>query len=70
MPDRTLVSEQERAVASVTQRELELRQAQEGVRTAGEMLRRAIRASKAAEGDLSDAERRLDRLAVSLNRVG
>ncbi|MEO8636841.1 MAG: hypothetical protein ABI587_16315 [Gemmatimonadales bacterium] len=62
MSDRNPVSEQERAVVTVREHELQLRRARENVRRAGEMLRRAIRTAEEAEGELGIAARRLDRM--------
>jgi hypothetical protein len=56
------VSEQERAGATVTQCEGQLRQAQEHARRAGEMLRRAHRVVEEAVGALGVATQRLDRM--------
>lgn len=69
MNDRNLVSEQERAVATVTQCELQLRRAQEDVRCTGEMLRRAVRSVENAEGELDDATRRLGRMEARMAKA-
>lgn len=69
MTTRSPVSEAEKATAIVAQCELQLWKAQEDVRRSGEMLRRAIRASKDAEDDLGNATRRLDRMASSATRA-
>lgn len=53
------VSEQERAIATVSKHELQLRQAQDNVRCASEVLRRAVRTAERAEGELGAATRRL-----------
>jgi hypothetical protein len=58
------VSEEERNSTMVTQRERQLWQAQEAVRSAGEALRRAIRAEKDADREFRAAERRRDRIRV------
>jgi GAF domain-containing protein len=55
-------SEQERTSATVTQREGQLRRAQEHARRAGETLRRALRGVEEAESVLGEAKRRLDRM--------
>jgi hypothetical protein len=70
MTDRDLGVEEGRAMATVTQCEIQLRRAQEGVRRAGEVLRRAVRTAETAQGDLGDATDRLDRVQVRLTRVG
>jgi hypothetical protein len=72
MTEWTLVSEQEqeRAIAAVTQCELQLRRARENVRRAGEMLRRAIRGVEHAEAALGDATRRRDRMELPMTKVG
>lgn len=62
MTDGNSLSEVERAVATVAECELQLRRAQQGVRWACEMLRRAIRVSDTAEADLRHAARRLERM--------
>jgi hypothetical protein len=69
MADRSLVSEQERAVATVMQCELQLRRAQDNVRRTGEMLRRAVRTAENAQGELGDAARRLGRMESRLTRA-
>lgn len=53
------VSEQERAIETVRKLERQLRQAQDNIRCAGEMLRRAVRAAEHADGELGAATRRL-----------
>jgi hypothetical protein len=65
MTDRNPVSEQERAVVTVREYELQVRRARENVRRAGEILRRAIRAAEEVEGELGIAVRRLDRMESS-----
>jgi hypothetical protein len=57
-------SERERAIATVGQCERQLWRAQACVRSADEMLRRAVRTAENAVGELRDATRRLDRLAL------
>jgi hypothetical protein len=69
MTTRSPVSEAEKATVVVAQCELQLWKAQEEVRRSGEMLRRAIRASKDAEDHLGDATRRLDRMASTATRA-
>lgn len=56
------VSEQERAGATVTQCQGQLRQAQEHARRAVEVLRRAQRVVEEAAGALGMATERLDRM--------
>jgi hypothetical protein len=70
MPDRNLVSERERAIATVTHCELQLRRAHENVRCVGDLFRRALRTSENAEGELGDATRRLVRMEARMARAG
>lgn len=65
-----LISEQDRAVATVNQCGNRLRQAQDEVRSASELLRRALRSLANVEGELGDATRRLNRLDRPLSRTG
>lgn len=65
-----LISEQDRAVATVHQCGNRLRQAQDEVRSASELLRRALRSLATVEGELEDATRRLNRLDRPLSRTG
>jgi hypothetical protein len=69
MADRNLGSEKDRAIATVTQCELELRRAQETVRCTSEMLRRAVRTAENAQGELGDAARRLGRMNSRLTKA-
>ena len=62
MADRNLGPEQDRAIATVTQCELQLRRARDNVRRTGELLRRAVRTAENAQGELGDATRRLGRM--------
>ena len=59
-----MTREEDKAIEIVTLRGLHLRQAQDYVRSAGEVLRRAIRTAENAEGDLDAATQRLERFAV------
>lgn len=70
MSDRDTVSDQDGAGASVTQCELQLERAQEDVRRAAETLRRAIRSEKCADGELTDAEHRLQRRTADRGLAG
>ncbi len=63
-------SEQEQAATDVTRCELELRQAQDVVRSAGETLRRAIRRAKMADDELGLAEQRRNRFVRVRQRAG
>ena len=65
-----LISEQDRAVATVSQCGNRLRQAQDEVRGASELLRRALRSLATVEGELGEATRRLNRLDRPLSRTG
>lgn len=62
-------SERERASATVTRCEGQLRHAQEHARRAGERLRRALRGVEEAEGALGEAARRLDCMESSMTRA-
>lgn len=64
------VSEEERNSTMVAQRERQLWLAQEAVRSAGEALRRAIRAEKEADREFRDAERRRDRIRIPVHDTG
>jgi hypothetical protein len=68
--DRNPVSEQERAAVTVKQQVLLLHRAQENVRRAGDMLRRAIRAAEEAESELQLATKRLNRMELPVTRAG
>jgi hypothetical protein len=57
MTDWSLAPVQERAMATVTEWELEVRRTQEDARSAAEMLRGAMRSSGNSGGDLNVAPR-------------
>ncbi len=69
MTDGIPVAEQERTIATVAQCQLQLRWAQQQVREACELLRRAIRTADTAEAELHTATQRLGRLEPSTARV-
>lgn len=60
------VSERDRATASATQCEGDLREARERARRANEALRRALRGVEEAEGAFHQATRRLYRIEYSM----
>jgi hypothetical protein len=64
LTDRGHMAEADRANARVTRCEQELWRARQSVRLADTTLRRALRTAAAAEEDLSDASRRLDRVGA------
>jgi hypothetical protein len=70
MTDYGLVSERERAIAAVGECERQLWLAQASVRSADETRRRAVRTAENAVGDLRDATRRLDRMALPVAGTG
>lgn len=70
MSPGSLVTEQDRALATVSDCGFRLRQAQDAVRSASELLRRALRAVETVEGELHEATRRLDRFDRPLSRTG
>lgn len=69
LPEPDSGSEQHSADATVMQCERQLQQAREAVRCAGEVLRRAIRTEKSADGELMDAEQRRHRMASQATRA-
>lgn len=61
-------TERNRAAATVTYCELQLRRAHEDARRAGETFRRAMRGIEEAEAALGHDTRRLDRMSTSMSR--
>jgi hypothetical protein len=70
MTDRELIAAREKAIATMTECAQQLRRAQETVRCAAEVLRRAIRAAEAAERELGESARRLDRMELASTKAG